>query len=525
MTSSTTPRTAPPLKPQDTTRKKSGGTAALAIASAILLGALVWGGRLIDLREQTPSIGPVAPHLPAPTPNAFPYFVAAGKSGYEAWPMFGTQAPVWSPEPPRPPGQTGSYYDSPPPGYAPRPVVRPAILYGSLSTSFSLVDIAPPTWPVPSNVNNPIVKKAASQLVQVNEPEIALVRAGLRYQYCCPRYCPPTRAYMYLSLGGNGTPAYLRNYEGLARILAFRSEYFAENSSSPIVNRRRPVPSESGVRGPNTTEWLRSALDAVELGQVVCRGGRFLDALYGHTCASIGRVPLWRHLDMMTDGDCRQGIRRLETIEVERVPLTATLREERACVLIGLKKAFSDWRYYSANNDPDERDHPDLIRMAYARAITPPKTTVLAHCTAHLDALIDAAGKPFGTPAAKSETDPYTDQVVWKPTIIVSDAIAQAGNQLLLTALALRAYRLEHGKYPSTLSTLVPGYLKVAPHDPLTVDAILKYRPTRNGYLLYSVGPDGKDDGGVPIDTNSDNSPNRVMLESKNDMVAGVNNG
>ena len=46
-----------------------------------------------------------------------------------------------------------------------------------------------------------------------------------------------------------------------------------------------------------------------------------------------------------------------------------------------------------------------------------------------------------------------------------------------------------------TASTPSPTHLKAVPRDLFTGNALI-YRPAANGYLLYSVGPNGKDDGG-----------------------------
>ncbi|RYG66232.1 hypothetical protein EON80_15845 [bacterium] len=61
---------------------------------------------------------------------------------------------------------------------------------------------------------------------------------------------------------------------------------------------------------------------------------------------------------------------------------------------------------------------------------------------------------------------------------------------LLEGALELRAIRLETGKYS-------PEFL--APQDPFASGKHLIYRPKNDGYLLYSIGPDGVDDEGAAI--------------------------
>jgi hypothetical protein len=68
--------------------------------------------------------------------------------------------------------------------------------------------------------------------------------------------------------------------------------------------------------------------------------------------------------------------------------------------------------------------------------------------------------------------------------------------------LALRAYFAKKNSYPATLQDLVSaGYLTSIPTDIFANDGQFRYRKERQGYRLYSVGPDGVDDGGTPIET------------------------
>lgn len=70
------------------------------------------------------------------------------------------------------------------------------------------------------------------------------------------------------------------------------------------------------------------------------------------------------------------------------------------------------------------------------------------------------------------------------------------GLELTDIAFALAQYRSEHGRYPAKLADLVPKYVKAVPKDIFAGDAELHYKPQGDGYLLYSVGKNGKDDGG-----------------------------
>jgi hypothetical protein len=60
---------------------------------------------------------------------------------------------------------------------------------------------------------------------------------------------------------------------------------------------------------------------------------------------------------------------------------------------------------------------------------------------------------------------------------------------------ALAAYRADHNAYPAKLADLMPKYVREVPRD-VFHDSVLHYRRESEGYLLYSVGANGRDDGG-----------------------------
>lgn len=74
------------------------------------------------------------------------------------------------------------------------------------------------------------------------------------------------------------------------------------------------------------------------------------------------------------------------------------------------------------------------------------------------------------------------------------DRTAQAARHRELF-LALALCRAERGRYPATLAELSPEFLPAVPDD-LFADRPLTYRAEGEGYLLYSVGPNGKDEAG-----------------------------
>lgn len=70
----------------------------------------------------------------------------------------------------------------------------------------------------------------------------------------------------------------------------------------------------------------------------------------------------------------------------------------------------------------------------------------------------------------------------------------------MVALVAVERYRQAEGSLPESLEKLVPKYLSVVPRDPF--GDVLKYvrveasGTASSGYLIYSVGFDGKDDGG-----------------------------
>jgi len=70
-----------------------------------------------------------------------------------------------------------------------------------------------------------------------------------------------------------------------------------------------------------------------------------------------------------------------------------------------------------------------------------------------------------------------------------------ACQEMTQAVFALAAYRADHGAYPADLGALVPEYLPAVPED-LFSGGPLRYKREESGFLLYSAGHNGRDDGG-----------------------------
>ena len=75
----------------------------------------------------------------------------------------------------------------------------------------------------------------------------------------------------------------------------------------------------------------------------------------------------------------------------------------------------------------------------------------------------------------------------------------QESIDLARIAIALERFRLAHGNYPESLDALAPEFMAEIPHD-IIGGQPLHYRRTDDGqFVLYSVGWNETDDGGVVV--------------------------
>lgn len=84
-------------------------------------------------------------------------------------------------------------------------------------------------------------------------------------------------------------------------------------------------------------------------------------------------------------------------------------------------------------------------------------------------------------PASKSAT-----QIIARSAVMRDAAVAAIGAEL---------YRRQHGNWPDSLEELVPEFLPAVPTDPFCGEP-LRMTSTPEEFKVYSVGKDGKDNGG-----------------------------
>jgi hypothetical protein len=82
------------------------------------------------------------------------------------------------------------------------------------------------------------------------------------------------------------------------------------------------------------------------------------------------------------------------------------------------------------------------------------------------------------------------------PQTFKFNSMNEASEACARVAVAATRYRLDHGKLPSRLADLVPGYLNAIPTDVFSGKP-LRLAIKKDKWIVYSVGPNGVDDGGV----------------------------
>ncbi|BCM93247.1 hypothetical protein IAD21_05136 [Abditibacteriota bacterium] len=240
---------------------------------------------------------------------------------------------------------------------------------------------------------------------------------------------------------------------------------------------------------------MDSRLDTLELGTVVGHG-MLISMLVGVAIESIGNKGTDKIGAHLTAAQCREVIARLSKIEERRTSLAETLRHEQKYTLNATLETFKPGAI-DEMKPADDGTFPTAQDIAEFKALTPEQLT---KSNARLfDAVVEAAQLPYPKSigvALPQDLDPFTKlsfDVLQNGRYRFSYDRTVSQTRLLSAALELRALKLETGNYPERFT---------APVDPFAGDAKpLVYRKADGDYLLYSLGPDGKDDGGAEIQT------------------------
>lgn len=278
--------------------------------------------------------------------------------------------------------------------------------------------------------------------------------------------------------------------------------------------RRFAAESRLAAAEGRSGDAIEPALDAVELGSRIGSEASLIHHLVGLSVSAIGVAQADRVAPTLSLLPARSAGERLDRILAQFPTAADAFREERRVTLSTLLRIYRGELDVRAATSDTNGGRPPSGPPWYLFLYPKPQT-------------YHALDRWFGAATIEAEK-PYRER---RPVPVPGDFLARrlapflersllateknrTALLILRVELALQEYRGRHGDYPQTLAALAPGILPVVPNDPYSGYPLV-YRPGREGYRLYSVGPNLKDEGGTP------GSEDYTLPNAGGDLVAG----
>jgi hypothetical protein len=195
-------------------------------------------------------------------------------------------------------------------------------------------------------------------------------------------------------------------------------------------------------RNGDSQSAIEFGFDNIRLGQAAAKGGLNLDWLVGHAVYGLGLQILRDEVGQLSRADCEALLKQVLALKPTFEPPSELIDRERA--------------FYHATHG--------AIDSFMMRTV---QSTQLKQSLTQLE---------------------------------ITDTIYSVRKEILQTHLAIRLYRLDEDRLPESLDELVPKYLPSVPQDPFATGPLI-YRLSDEGYVLYSVGANRQDDGGIEQDS------------------------
>jgi len=266
-------------------------------------------------------------------------------------------------------------------------------------------------------------------------------------------------------------------------------------------------------------------LDGMEMGAMVDHGGPLIARLVGAAIEAICLQPFERFLPRLSASELEHVAARMTAIEGKRTRFSAVLLEEGNTSAALLQAGFRDFDcgslWYRAKS-LWEMTRPGAYRDAAGFGavrvyLLGDRPTIVRDELRYYRERARAAEQPYAGPirirlSAAGRDLEFALMLGMARRI---DAARNAARSVFRTELTLLRYRTARGAFPAALRDLVPMYLGAIPDDPCG-GRRLNYRLTDGGrgFLLYSLGPDLRDDGGKP-------QPKGPSGDEPGDIVAG----
>ena len=263
---------------------------------------------------------------------------------------------------------------------------------------------------------------------------------------------------------------------------------------------------------------LRRALDGIELGVLVSKGGEVIGWLSSAAIFTIafGQID-GLSMDSTSDGTHSELVRARRLRRT--FPKLSDVLEAQHVISVG--DATELFRRWSAATPVAQYQNlagymPETSPMTLIHALLTPRRQVLAQTDQYWQEFMEQARRPVSSRDRVVRPDD-----LWAQYLLMDADYWLRGTlerfetclALLEVRLAVRMHFLETGAYPAALTDISKEWL---PEIPLDIwEQPLHYRLAKGKPVVYSLGPDGVDDEGRAFD------PNRLDRDTLGDMVYG----
>lgn len=414
-------------------------------------------------------------HIPSPrmpSPNALDCYTAASKMVVEEEMIYWALHRKPSPKPGVKYREVPKVLSKSMPGGGP----------GSYPTTYGLEEYPPYTC---------ATLKEREDLLRKNLPALRKLHEGLNYEFMLPLYVT------------NRDILCKYNFSGLSGLLMLEA-YIKEQHG-------------------DFNGAMKGYIIYINFATQICKNTDMTYYAYNDNTTSICAKCLDNLVGKLGAADAKYAARAIEKNIASTNSYAQMMEAEKHSMQAMLQELFRerDWRSQLASTFEllDSQDH----RMDVIRCWTTSKREIMSIWTKAIDERIRDARKPY--PLCQ---DPEYRIADFYCPVYFADMErralgeeAYAAKGLLALALALQSWKQTYGCYPASLKALVPSYLKRIPRDPFSLNQPLRYRRTKTGYLLYSLGVNCKDDGGKPTQE-LDSSKGDIVVVAENNRVKSM---
>lgn len=271
-----------------------------------------------------------------------------------------------------------------------------------------------------------------------------------------------------------------------------------------VRNLARLLSAEARVRAAHGdyVGAVESGLDGYALGIAITRGGLLIHGMVQGVIETTSQPAIVNNIDRLSAHDAERLSARMEALVRSRVSTSVILGEEKDTFEAIIAKMDASVR---SGNYTTTKDLIDSDSQSGFKVMRTPLMWRLHHdamvrqTIRYLSDMATEAAKPV---AARKRVPTPTDPLalLFSPSaghILQRFDQADARAHVIASALRIQAFRAKNGRLPATLSEAgIPADMQT---DPFTGKPLI-YRLHGGDYLLYSVGPDLHDNGGIPAD-------------------------